>query len=98
MKHGILYFVQPCILIGTNRYKIGITTKHDKSRFNEYDSGTKIIYYLDCKNIDLIERSIIIDFRKKFKTVKGNEYFEGNIEEMKRRFMKLYNMYNNKER
>ena len=98
MKKGFLYFVQPVILFGTNRYKIGITTKYDKSRFIEYGSKTKIIYYIECNNIDLIERALIINFRKKFKNIKGNEYFEGNVEEMKNIFLKTYNFYKDKDR
>lgn len=75
---GIIYFIQPCELVTTNRYKIGMSSKNDLSRIKSYKSGSRYICIMECVNYLEIERLIIIEFRKKFKQIAGNEYFEGD--------------------
>jgi len=69
---------------GKNIYKIGKTKQENLKRFRGYPKGFKIILLLACSNCDVIEKHIIQLFKKKYVQIKeyGNEYFQGNINEM----------------
>ena len=96
MANGIIYLIQPEELIGTDLYKIGISSKNNISRINSYKKNTIIIYVLECYNPLNLEKIIKDKFKKVFKLVAGNEYFECNdLCFMKKNFINLYIDYNN---
>ena len=92
---GIIYLIQPKELIGTNRYKIGCSTKLNCDRIKRgYKKGTNIILIYKCIDPFVIEREIIAKFNSKFKLIAGNEYYSGDIKEMTILFIEIINKYN----
>lgn len=90
---GQVYFIQPEVLLGTDRFKVG---KHDKNgleRIKSYGKKTEIIIVYECQNSNFLESQIIKKFKENFKLIKGNEYFQGDKQKMKKLFM--YMIYNN---
>lgn len=79
---GYVYLVQPDNLIGTNRYKIGMSNCTNDSRLKSYGKKTIIHGYFECENAIHKERELLVIFRKNFKNISGNEYFEGDINDM----------------
>jgi hypothetical protein len=78
MNKGIIYLIQPAELIGTNRYKIGMSNNPDLDRCkNGYLKGSRYICIMECINPLEIEKYIRDEFTKKFKLIAGKEYFEG---------------------
>jgi len=96
MSCGV-YLIQPTELIGTNRYKVGCSVKQDlyKRIKTGYLKGTEIIILLKCDNAFETEKKIKKKFNFKFKLIAGKEYYEGNIKEMKKKFINI--VYNYKE-
>ena len=84
-----VYFIQPCVLIGTNRYKIGRTNKKNFNRMKSYGKGTKIISFNHVNNPISTELLLINKFNKKYKLIKGKEYFEGNFFNMIDDYLKI---------
>ncbi len=72
---GYVYFVQPYYMIGTNQYKIGMSSLDNLSRAKSYGSGTRYLCILDCADALLVERELLEIFHAKYTCVKGNEYF-----------------------
>ena len=51
MNTGIIYFIQPTELIGTNRYKIGCSENTELDRVKKgYKKGTRYIFIIECNN------------------------------------------------
>lgn len=71
-----LYFIQPCLIIGTNRYKIGMSKTNDLTRVKSYHKGTRYIFLCECINAKEVESILIKEFKKKYKLIAGNEYYE----------------------
>lgn len=94
MNCGV-YLIQPTELIGTNRYKVGCSVKQDLYQRIKtgYLKGTEIIILFKCIDSLYIEKKIKNFFNSKFKLIAGKEYYEGDIEEMKREFINI--IYNN---
>lgn len=90
---GILYFIQPAELVGTNRYKIGCSSKSDLSRLRSYRVGTRILMVLECDNPFEVEEKLIAQFNQTFHKVAGNEWFEGNEKDMRTMFYDMYLQY-----
>ena len=79
MNKGIIYLIQPCELVGTNRYKIGCSKQNNLDRCKKgYKIGSRYICIMECVNALLLEKNIKKFFNNKFKLIGGNEYFEGN--------------------
>ena len=98
MSTGIIYLIQPCELVGTNRFKIGCSKDTSLNRVqNGYKKGTRYLYIAECNNPLFIEKQIITQFNIKFKLIAGREYFEGNEEEIKNCFYKFIKIDYNKE-
>ena len=91
----IVYLIQPCELLGTDRYKIGRSSKDDLSRVLSYKKGTKYILIIECDNDKLLEKLLIKKFNEDFKKIAGNEFFEGDKEDMVNCFMKIVSDYKN---
>lgn len=88
----MIYLVQPCELVSTKRYKIGMSSKKTLDRVNKgYKKGTRYLNIQEVKNPISVENKLKKIFNKKFKLIAGKEYFEGNEEEMKRTFINIVN-------
>lgn len=86
---GIIYLLQPCELVGTNRYKIGMSSKTDLSRIKSYKNGSRYISIMECKNYLNVERIIKQEFDLKFKRIAGREFYEGDEQEMLDMFINI---------
>ncbi len=73
---GYVYFVQPCYMVGTNQYKIGMSALDNLSRAKSYGSGTRYLCILDCADALLVEKELLLVFHEMYHCIKGNEYFE----------------------
>ena len=96
----MIYLVQPCELVNTNRYKIGMSSKNTLDRVNKgYRKGTRYLNIQEVKNPLNIENRLKKIFNEKYKLIAGKEYFEGDEEDMKRTFVDIVNekqiTYNN---
>ena len=78
-KRQLFYFVQPEILLNTNRYKIGISQSLKYDRIKNYGAKVRTLLTLeDLENAKDFEKIIIKKFNRKFTSIGGNEYFEGS--------------------
>ena len=94
MSRGMIYFIQPCELVGTNRYKIGCSKIPDLKRCNYgYRKGSRYICIMECNNPLGLEKNIKDEFNKLFTLIAGDEYFEGDETIMKRVFLKIIEEY-----
>ena len=64
--------------------KVGMTTKLNHERFNQYPKGSLLLFQMICKDSKKIEKNVLKKFRNIFKQRKdiGNEYFEGDYKLM----------------
>ena len=77
-----VYLVQPCELLDTNRYKIGMSSKNDKTRLSAYRLGAKHLIIYDTFDYKKLEKMLIYKFNQNFKLIAGNEYFQGDEVDM----------------
>jgi hypothetical protein len=92
---GIVYLVQPEELLNTNRFKVGCSKNNDYSRLSKYHKKCKIISIRECeKNYKKIEKKIICKFKKKYKLIAGNEYFEADKKIIENEFNIIVTEYN----
>jgi len=88
---GIVYFIQPALLLKTLCYKIGYSNDTNLSRVVKgYKKGTRYLCIMECINPKKLETDIKIYFKNNFKLHAGDEYFEGNESEMLDNFYKLF--------
>ena len=92
----IVYLLQPCILLKTNRYKIGRSNQSNLNRIRSYGNGSRYLSILECDDDSALEKILIEKFNKHFKLIGGNEYFEGNENEMLNLFITTVMDYKNK--
>jgi hypothetical protein len=89
---GIIYLVQPCELVGTNRYKIGMSSKTTLDRvIKGYRKGTR---YLNIQEVEYpleLEKKIKNKFNNKFSLIAGKEYFEGDEYDIRNSFVRMVN-------
>lgn len=94
MNTGIIYLIQPAELVGTNRYKIGMSRNPDLERCkNGYKKGSRYLCIMECNEPIKLENKIKKIFNLKFKLIAGNEYFEGNENEILNIFLEIVNNY-----
>jgi hypothetical protein len=90
MSNGIIYFIQPSELVGTNRYKIGCSNSSKLDRpYYGYKKGTRYISINECVHPFILEKKIKDQFNKSFKLISGSEYFEGDEQLMKNTFIQI---------
>lgn len=86
MSYNYIYLLQEREFIKTNEhiYKLGMTTKLNFERFNQYPKGSVLLFQMICQNCKNVEKKLICDFKNKFSQRKdiGYEYFEGDYREM----------------
>lgn len=89
---GIIYLIQPCELVGTNRYKIGCSGKNTLDRIKKgYKSGTRYIHIAECDNPFSVEKEIKKLFNIQFNLIAGKEYYEGDETSMRNLFISIIN-------
>lgn len=88
-EKGIIYFIQPAELVGTDRYKIGCSKINNLKRCNSYRKGSRYICIMECNDILVLESKIKKVFKEKYKLCAGTEYFIGNEEKMFKTFINL---------
>lgn len=84
----IVYFIQPAELVGTDRYKIGRSSKNDLSRMKGYKIGSRYLSIMECEDDVKVEKVLISTFNEHYEKVAGNEYFRGDEEDMLEVFVK----------
>lgn len=80
---GIVYLIQPIELVGTDRYKIGCSTKSDLSRITTgYNKGTipNLVEVVDDPYF--VETLLKQAFAERFTLIGGREFFSGDIHQM----------------
>jgi len=86
MATNYIYLLQEREFLKTkeNIFKVGMTTKQNYERFNQYPKGSILLFQMICINCKNIEKIIITIFKEKFIQRKdiGNEYFQGNYKNM----------------
>ena len=70
---------------GESVFKLGRTSETALKRFNQYPKGSHLKLHIDVADSQIMERKLLALFDKRFtkKEDYGNEYFEGNPDEMK---------------
>lgn len=71
-----VYLVQPVELVGTNRYKIGMSSLANLNRVRSYKNGTRYLCIFEKSNALAIEKKLKLAFNLRYKLIGGNEYFE----------------------
>jgi len=92
---GIIYLIQPAELVGTQRFKIGCSSKNRLDRVKSYRKGTRYLHISECENPLKLEKIIKESFNKKFILIAGREYFEGDEQEMYKLFSEILCEYKN---
>ena len=86
MSAQYVYLIQEREFIKTseNIYKIGKSKQENNKRINQYPKQSKLILQILCDNCDELEKELIISFKNKYNHRKdiGNEYFEGDFEDI----------------
>ena len=86
MSAQYVYLIQEREFIKTseNIFKIGKSKQENNKRINQYPKQSKLILQILCDNCDELEKELIISFKNKYNHRKdiGNEYFEGDFEDM----------------
>ena len=92
---GIVYLIQPAELVGTDRVKVGCSNKSDLTRVTKgYKNGTISICICSTEEPFVLEKTIIGVFKERFKLLTGNEYFVGDINDMRKVFFQQVVAYN----
>lgn len=92
---GYIYLLQPAELVGTDRYKIGISSKDNLNRLRSYGCGTRYIFFMECENFIFVENKLKEAFNKcgMLKCVKGREYYMGEESIVMQEFFKVVFKY-----
>ena len=81
-----IYLLQEREFITTNQkvYKLGKTKQENLQRFKQYPKGSVLLLQQVCDDCDMLEVELIRYFKNKYKYRRdiGNEYFEGDYNEM----------------
>ena len=88
-----VYIIQEREFIKEGRplYKIGRTRQEPNKRCTSYPKGSSLHMMMSVPNCQEAEKAIKTLFKKKYKNDSsiGVEYFEGNVEEMKKDYIRL---------
>jgi hypothetical protein len=96
-----VYIIQEREFVKEGRplYKIGRTTQKPYQRFSNYPKGSIEFLCMNVPNCKKAEAIIKNKFNTKFKVDRdiGVEYFEGDIDEMKKEFINLIDTFKHKQ-
>ncbi len=85
---GLVYLIQPEKYVGTNIYRVGVTNLDTFDEIiDENGENHKIFHVNNSVDAFIIHELLIYYFNKKFKLVKYNSYFEGDIDEMRETYL-----------
>ncbi len=91
---GIIYLIQPVELIGTNRYKIGFSSKCTLERCTSgYKKGSRYINIQECFEPSKLETKLKFTFKHKFRLIGGTEYFSGDERQMRKTFNEFFELH-----
>lgn len=94
---GIVYFIQPVELLGTSRYKVGCSYEPTLKRpMRGYKKGSRYLIIMECDDPRKLEKLLLTEFHRKFTCIAGNEYFEGDENDMKQEFQKVVRLFETK--
>jgi len=86
MTTNYIYIIQEREFIKTYEkiYKIGKSKQENNKRINQYPKQSILLFQIVCNNSEQLERELIKIFKNKYIQRKdiGNEYFEGDYEDM----------------
>ena len=86
MTTNYVYIIQEREFIKTCEkiYKIGKYKQENNKRINQYPKQSRLLFQIVCNNCDKLEKELIKIFKNKYIHRKdiGNEYFEGDFEDM----------------
>lgn len=70
-------------------YKLGKTTQEPNSRLAGYPKDSEVVLYMDVPDCHKTERKLMDEFDERFISRRdiGREYYEGDLNHMKRTFM-----------
>ena len=85
---GFIYLVQPCELLGTNRFKIGCSDKVGLDRLFSYKIGTRYICFFEVDHPFDAESELKLKYSA-FNNIAGREYFEGDEYAIKNCFIEF---------
>ena len=78
MNTGIVYFIQPAELIGTNHYKVGFSRNTKLERLiSKYKNGSRYIIILECNEPYMLEMNIKKEFKNQLDFI--NSHVSGLI-------------------
>lgn len=86
---GLVYLIQPEELLGTNRYKVGCSTKPNISRLKAYKQHSHLLCAYKCTKPFETEARLKAVFAANFSRVAGNEYFQGNEHDLTQAFFSV---------
>ena len=93
---GLMYIVQLKNDEGSNVYKVGRTINMNsrKNLYERYNGGVNEIKSVKVKDMFSCEAELLNEMKKRFgKSVKGNEYFEGELSDIECLFDEVINKY-----
>jgi hypothetical protein len=78
-QRGIIYLIQPGLLVGSKIYKLGCSNSPTLSRcINGYIKGSRYISIHECYDPLIVEKILIKKFNNLFRLAGGTESFEGD--------------------
>jgi len=78
-QRGIIYLIQPALLVGSKIYKLGCSNSPTLSRcINGYIKGSRYISIHECYDPLIVEKILIKKFNNLFRLAGGTESFEGD--------------------
>ena len=95
--NGIIYLIQPSELVGTNRYKIGMSKNPNLDRCKSYKLGSRYLCIMECTEPSVLELNMKQEFKKIFSLIAGTEYFEGSEKLLLTKFIECTYKHINKD-
>jgi len=88
-SNGLVYIVQPAELVGTDRYKIGMSAFNTLKRFAGYKNGTRYLCIMETPNAKDVEDKLKERFNTDFSLLCGREFYSGEESAMIRAFLSI---------
>lgn len=94
-SRGYIYIVQTPEFFDTNVYKVGKSLEYAPTvkvrRLSDYPKGSRIHFLTEtAPGLEtILEKLILNEFRQRYEKIKGNEWFSGNLAEMKDIILRL---------
>jgi hypothetical protein len=88
--HGIIYLIQPAELVNTNKFKFGCSKSATLDRCTKgYKKGSRYLHISECTHPIKLENMIKKEFNEKYTLICGNEFFEGDEDDIVSTFVEL---------